>query len=412
MSERSARSSHRIQLPPREGFIDLSEEMRHEFYHLSSRTSRNRPVHSFIFGVTLMVDPIGTETNRSYVDWPAIFAGAVIASGAMAVLTAFAGGLGLSSISVDDGGDISTVWLIITGLFVILSMVGSYMLGGYITGRMRRPAGSADRNELTIRDGINGLVVWGIGTAVSAFLALGVVSGGASAVGSVAQTAVQATGSAVGGAAQGVGQVAGGLISGAGSAVGGVAQGAGQAAAPSIEQMLPQGLKANPVDYFTDTLLRTDTPTAQSGEQNAGDFQRQVSGILGNLLSTGEISDPDRTWLANQVAARTGISQTEAQARVNETVERVQAVRTEAQKKVDEAKKQIDDLKAQADKALEDAKTKAADAAEKARVAGILTAFLLAASALVSSAAAYIGAVHGGRHRDEGRIWGGLAYRK
>jgi hypothetical protein len=90
----------------------------------------------------------------------------------------------------------------------------------------------------------------------------------------------------------------------------------------------------------------------------------------------------------------------------------VQAVRAEAQKKVDEAQKQVETLKAEAQKALDDAKAKAADAAEKARVAGILTAFLLAASALVSAAAAYIGAVHGGRHRDEGRIWGGLSYRK
>lgn len=80
----------------------------------------------------------------------------------MAVLTAFASGLGLSSISADNGGEISSVWLIITGLFVVISMVGSYMLGGYITGRMRRPAGQADRNELTVRDGLNGLVVWGL----------------------------------------------------------------------------------------------------------------------------------------------------------------------------------------------------------------------------------------------------------
>lgn len=358
-----------------------------------------------------MVDPIGTETNRSYVDWPAIFAGTVIASGAVAILTAFAGGLGLSSISADDGGDISVIWLIITGLFVVISMVGSYILGGYITGRMRRPAGSADRNELTTRDGINGLVVWGLGTVISAFLALSVVSGGARAVGSVAQSAVEATGSAVGGAVQGVGQLAGGVVSGAGNAIGGVAQGAGQAAAPSIEEALPQGLKANPIDYFTDTLLRTDTP-AVNGDQNGADFQRQAGGILSNLLSTGEISDADRTWLTNQVAARTGISQPDAQTRVNQTVDRVQAVRTQAQQKVDEAQKKIDDLRAETEKALEDAKAKAVDAAEKARVAGILTAFLLAASALVSAAAAYIGAVHGGRHRDEGRVWGGLAYRK
>ncbi len=209
------------------------------------------------------------------------------------------------------------------------------------------------------------------------------------------------------------GQLAGGIISGAGSAAGGLAQGAGQAAAPSIEQMLPQGLKTNPIDYFTDTLLRTDAPTTPvPADQGAGDYQRQISGILGNLLATGQISDADKTWLTNQIAARTSISQADAQTRVNETVERVQAVRAEAQKKVDEAQKQVEAVKAEAQKALEDAKNKAADAAEKARIAGILTAFLLAASALVSAAAAYIGAVHGGRHRDEGRIWGGLAYRK
>jgi hypothetical protein len=129
-------------------------------------------------------------------------------------------------------------------------------------------------------------------------------------------------------------------------------------------------------------------------------------------LSTGEIADADRLWLTNQIAARAGISQQDAQTRVNQTVERVQAVRAEAQTKVEEAQKQFDDAKAQATQALEDATTKAAEVAETARIAGILTAFLLAASAIVSAAAAYIGAVNGGRHRDEGRIWGGLAYRK
>jgi hypothetical protein len=124
--------------------------------------------------------------------------------------------------------------------------VGSYSLGGYITGRMRRPAGSSDRNELTTRDGINGLVVWGLGTVVSAFLALSVISGGANAIGGAAQTAVEASGSVVAGVAQGTGQVAGGVITGAGNAVGGVAQGAGQAAAPTIQELLPQGLKSYP----------------------------------------------------------------------------------------------------------------------------------------------------------------------
>ncbi len=368
--------------------------------------------HTIVETPAVGTPPVETP-NRSYVDWPAIFAGAVIASGSMAVLTTFAGALGLSSITADDGGDISTVWLVLTALFVIISMVGSYMLGGYVTGRMRHPSVETSRDELTFRDGINGLVVWGIGTIISTLLAVGLVSGGVKAAGNVAATAIEATGSAVGGAAQGAGQLAGGVISGAGSAVGGVAQGVGQAAAPTVNDMLPGGFKANPVDYFTDVLLRTDPQISQMDDtQNMAYTQRQVSGILGTLLSTGEISDGDRIWLTNQIVARTGLSPTDAEVRVAETVERVKTVRTEAQAKIDEAQKQLTEVRAQAEKAVEDAKIAAADAAEKARITGILTAFLLGASALVAAVAAYIGAVHGGRHRDEGRIWGGLAYRK
>ena len=40
------------------------------------------------------------------------------------------------------------------------------------------------------------------------------------------------------------------------------------------------------------------------------------------------------------------------------------------------------------------------------------SAFLLAASSLVAGAAAYIGAVRGGRHRDENKLWGGLRYHR
>lgn len=392
-------------------------ETQHELHHLFSRSSRYRVVHPLVSGVTLMVDPtIVEDTNdRGYVDWAAIFAGTAVASGVMAVLTTFASGLGLSSFSVDEGGDISVVWLVVTALFMIISMVASYMLGGYITGRMRRPAGTATRDELTVRDGLNGLVVWGLGTIISTLLLVSAISGGAKAVGSAAETAVQTAGTVAGATAQGAGQLAGGLASGAGQAVSGLAQGAGQAAAPSVEQMLPEGLKTNPLDYLTDSLLRTDgqgNSVVGQEAQNMADFQRQVSGILGNLLSTGEISDADRTWLTNQVASRTGLSQTDAQARVNQSVERVQALRTEAQARVEEAKKAIADVQAQAAKTAEEVKAKAADAAEKTRITGILTAFLLAASALVAAVAAYIGAVHGGRHRDEGRIWGGLAYRR
>lgn len=365
----------------------------------------------------MAVQGSGIGSDRSYVDWAAVFAGAVVAAGLALLLTTFAAALGLGSISVGEDGGISFGWLIVTALFVVISMVAANWLGGYIAGRMRRPIGSGGRDEVTVRDGMNGLAVWGIGMIVSAILATSVVTGGLKAAGSAAQSAVEATGAAVGGAAQGAGQLAGGVISGAGQAVGGLAQGAGQAAGPALDDMLPQGLQSNPMDYITDRLLRADgqSPAVtlqQDAEANMTDSQRQISGILVNLVRTGEISDPDRDYLRQQVAARTGLSQQEVDQRVNDAVEKAKAIRAEAEQKVEEAKAKVEELKAQAQQQLDEAKTKAAEAAEQARHTAILSAFLLAASALLGAAAAYIAAVHGGRDRDDGRVWGGLAYRR
>lgn len=359
----------------------------------------------------------GTGSDRGYVDWAAVFAGAVVAAGLAIVLTTFAAALGLGSVSVGEDGGISFGWLIVTALFVVISMVAANGLGGYIAGRMRRPIGGSGRDEVTVRDGMNGLAVWGVGMIVSALLATSVLTGGLKAAGSAAQSAVEATGAAVGGVAQGVGQVAGGVISGAGQAVGGLAQGAGQAAGPALEDMLPQGLQSNPMDYITDRLLRADgqspaTTLAQDAQANMTDSQRQIAGILINLLRTGEISDQDRDYLRQQVAARTGLSEQQVDQRVGEAVEKTQALRNEAEQKVEEAKAKAQELKTQAEQQLADAKAKAAEAAEQARHAAILSAFLLAASALLGGVAAYIAAVHGGRDRDDGRVWGGLAYRR
>lgn len=358
---------------------------------------------------------IQSSSERGYIDWAAVLAGAVVATGLSVVLTTFAAALGLGSISIGEGGGVSTWWLILTGLFVVLSMVAANLLGGYIAGRMRRPVGSPNADETTVRDGMNGLTVWGLGMLVTAVLATSAITGGLRAAGNAAQTAVEATGSAIGGAAQGAGQLAGGLISGTGQAIGGLAQGTGQAAAPALEDMLPQGMQNNPLDYITDTLLRADGQTpveTMQQDANLSDTQRQIVGVFANIIRTGEISDADRAFLRQQVAARTGLSEQDVEQRVNEAVEQAQTIRAEAQQKINEVQADVERLKAEAQQQIEKAKQQASDAAEQARVAGILTAFLLAASSLVAAAAAYIAAVHGGRDRDQGRIWSGLSYRR
>ncbi len=352
------------------------------------------------------------STDAGYVDWGAIFAGAVVAAGASLVFTTFAGALGLGSISVGKDGGISSIGLIITGLFAVVSVVAVYTLGGYVAGRMRRGVGDATRDETTARDGLHGLVVWGLGMLVAGSFAASLVGGAARTVTSAAETAVQATGSVAGGVAQGTGQVLGGAISGVGQIAGGAAQGAGNAA-PALQDALPEGMRSNPVDYVLDQMVRS-APNRQGSDQpkDPAAEQRQAATILTNLVRSGNVSEADRLFLRDQVVARTGLSPEEADARVKEGVGQATALRAEAQKKVADAKAEAERLKAEAQKRFEDAKAQAAEAAEKARVASILTAFLLAASALVAAAAATMGSVWGGRHRDEGRIWKGLTYSK
>ena len=360
-----------------------------------------------------MTDSTAPLANGSgYVDWGAIFAGAVVAAGTSFVLTTFAGALGLGSISVGKDGGISLFGVILTGLFAAVSVVAVYTLGGYVAGRMRRRFGDAARDEVTARDGLHGLVVWGVGMLVAGTFAASLIGGAVRTVGSAAETAVQATGAAAGGLAQGAGQLAGGAISGAGQALGGAVQGAGNAA-PTLENMLPEGMRTNPVDYVVDQMVRpADGGQGSSQPQDPAAAQKQVAEILMNLVRTGNIPDGDRAFLRNMVVSRTGLSTEQADARVNEAVGKAQELRATAQKKVDALKAEGERLKAEAQQKVEEAKTQAAEAAEKARVAGILSAFLLAASALVAAAAATMGAVWGGRHRDEGRIWKGLAYNK
>jgi hypothetical protein len=113
--------------------------------------------------------------------------------------------------------------------------------------------------------------------------------------------------------------------------------------------------------------LRSDTyaVTADSEASRA-----EVVRILAAGAVSGEIPADDKAYLAQLVAARTGLSQSDVEKRVNEVL-------------------------AKADAAVK-------TAAEKARKASVLLAFLTAASLLASAAAAWWAARLGGKHRDQG----------
>jgi len=103
-----------------------------------------------------------------------------------------------------------------------------------------------------------------------------------------------------------------------------------------------------------------------------GDARVEAGHIAANAFASGGISGTDRTYLVDQVSARTGASQADAQARVDNFV----AVVAQAQEK----------LKAEAD---------------SARKAAAEASIYLALSMLIGAFIASVAAALGGRIRDE-----------
>ncbi len=129
----------------------------------------------------------------SYLDWSAILAGGIFALAISFLLVTFGAGLGLSLTSPYGGEGVSAAWLAIaSGIWFVWVMITGFGAGGYLAGRMRRRVSDATPDEVGVRDGAHGLMVWAVGALVSTVLATasvgGLLSAGASAVGSAAGT--------------------------------------------------------------------------------------------------------------------------------------------------------------------------------------------------------------------------------
>jgi hypothetical protein len=161
------------------------------------------------------------------------------------------------------------------------------------------------------------------------------------------------------------------------SAAGNLIRGGAQAAAPiaaagMVARQTPPAV--TPADYGVDYLLRPGTagaPVANSAV-NLSELRPALMRIFADNLGAGSLPPRERAYLASLVSAQTGLAQADAEKRVDEAFA--------------EAK---------------NAETKARLAADKARKATALAAFLAAATLAVGCAAACAAAGVGGRHRDE-----------
>jgi hypothetical protein len=257
-----------------------------------------------------------TESAVAAVAWRAILAGAAAAAASSLVLLALGAGLGFSAISPwANAGVSATTFTVGVGVWLMITQWLSSGIGGFVTGRLRTKWVRLHTHEVFFLDTAHGFLTWAVATLIVAY-----------AVSSAVGTATQAAATGVSGS--------------------------------------PPGTTAA-MSYDVDTLFRGQRADVAASSQQA---HAEAARILAASLKAGDMAAADRAYLAQLIAARTGIAQADAQKRVEDVVLREKV---------------------------------AADAARKAAsMAGFFTAIAMPIGAFIASVAA----AYGGNVRDDIRF--------
>jgi hypothetical protein len=254
------------------------------------------------------------ESRASAISWAAIAAGGIANAAFALFLFELGAGIGLSSVSPWSAPSGTTI-SIAAGISLCLISIMASALGGFLAGRLRTRWVGLHSDETYFRDSAHGFLAWSFGLMLMA-IALGI-------------GATTLLGAAAGGAASN------------------------------------PALTSN-TSYYTDMLFRSDNPTTPAASQGAQMQNEEVGRIVTRAVtSSGGLSQADRTYVAQRVAARTGLPQDQAEQRVDQVV------------------------------------TQAKNAADQTRRAAAKLAFWMAGAMLCGALAAAFAAAEGGRERDE-----------
>jgi hypothetical protein len=195
----------------------------------------------------------------------------------------------------------------------------SSAIGGYMAARMRTRWVGIHTNEVFFRDTAHGFFAWAFATLISVAV---------------------------------LGAATTHILSGA-------AAGAGAASGQTTQSV-------NPSQVYVDRLFRTDGAHSPSGAATPNDAAKTEVLRLWttSFAENADLAPPDRAYVARLVATQTGLSQADAERRVNEVV------------------------------------TEAKAAADRARRGAAKFAFWMTASLLFGAFAASLAAVEGGQLRD------------
>jgi hypothetical protein len=224
-------------------------------------------------------------SRKSGVSWAAVLAGAAASCALTLLLLSFGTGMGFAVVSPWGGrGVSSSTFEIGTGLYFIVMAIISSALGGYLAGRLRSEWVGLDTAEVQFRDTAHGFLAWAVASVVGALL----------------------------------------LASPASSIIGGALSGATQATNNSAQ--------TSPMNSYADMLLRSDNrPDQQLLSDTRGEIVRLFTT---SFRDRNDINTTDRDYLVKLVSSRTGLSQSDAEKRVNDVI-------TEAKADLDKARKTV-----------------------------------------------------------------------
>jgi hypothetical protein len=314
------------------------------------------------------------DASASGVSWGAILAGAFAAAALSFILIILGFGLGFSAISPWSGSGVSAQTIgISTILWIAFTQIAASAMGGYMAGRLRVKWAAVHGDEVYFRDTAHGFLAWAVASLATAALLSsavgGVLSSGVKAAGATGAVAVTAGAAAVqGGSAGATGTNAGGY---SGYFVDSLFRPAPAASTTGAAGTAPSTDTAN-----TGSMAISAGMVADNGNATPNPQQREeVTRIFVNALRNGSLSDADKTYVAQVLAKRNGMSQADAEQRVNDTY-------------------------AAYSKAITDAQNNAKAAADKARKTAAYTSLWMFVALLCGAFIASLCATFGGRQRD------------
>jgi hypothetical protein len=225
---------------------------------------------------------VATDAHTSGVSWGAVIAGAFGTAALSLMLLALGTGIGLSSVSpwANTGASAAAVgWSAI--IWIVVMQVISSAVGGYLAGRLRTRWRNVHTHEVFFRDTAHGFLAWAVALVITAAF----------------------------------------LTTAATSIVGGAVQGGASAVTQAAE---------SPNGYWVDRMLRANSPRADGGPTE----RTEIGSVLASALKDGAMAPDDRSYVAKVIAARTGLTEAEAQSRVDETYARAQRAADTARKAI------------------------------------------------------------------------------